>query len=310
MASLLCSSSNVSSSDVPIIKQVWFEAGLLYRYSITQFIQVLKDFNFHSVLINPFQNTPYETPKIGDEVYALCDAVDSYAEEHANFSKFIIVGGASTWLHYPIIQYFKDSEYVMVMDDSGRDFEGTKNSLQYLKSQGVLTGLVVYPPHQDFMPVKNIINQGLLDYLMPCFYPYFINTNNFIIYINDMQAFKSWCTNNTKFLPAIQVFAGGSGVTNVYWRFPSRDEMQVLLNVLIDLNSWGITWFLPHSGESKRGETVEGFLDHQEVWDIIQNPIKREVGFFIPKEVFIVVLPIAVYIGYKGCKKIAKWIRM
>jgi len=86
--------------------------------------------------------------------------------------------------------------------------------------------------------------------------------------------------------------------------------MQVLLNVLIDLNSWGITWFLPHSGESERGETFEGFLDHQEVWDIIQNPIKIEADFFIPKEVFIFVLPIAVYIGYKGCKKIAKWIRM
>jgi hypothetical protein len=249
------------------LKQAWFECGLLYKYSPSQFIDVLNNFRFDSVLICPFQNTPYEDVKIGPEVYDLCNAVDSYAQTHPGFSKFLVVGGASTWLYNPLIQLFKNRNYVMVMDDSGRDFAGTKRSLQYLRSFNVSTGLVVYPEYQQFLPVKDLISECFVDYLMPCFYPFFRDANRFDMFKEHLATFKSWCVGKCKFLPVMQVFGGG------IWSFPTLNEVQASVNFLADLNPYGITFFLPHSGQSQRGETFEGFLDHPEIWDIIQKDL-------------------------------------
>lgn len=285
-----------------MIKQAWFECGLLHNYSIQQYVQVLSNFNFDSVLIDPLKLDAYGVQRdICDGAYELCDAVDLYAEEHSNFTKFLIVGGGSTYLNYTLVEHFKDSGYVMVMDDSGENLTSAREIFQYLKSLGVETGLV----HPYWDGAKQLINEDLIDYSMPCFYPFFINVNNFSKLVGEFNVMRIWCNGKCKFLPAIQVFAGGDPVRRVLWRFPSSAEVQTILNYLIDLNPHGIMWFLPHSGVSERGETFEGFLDHAEVWDIIKNPMKRDIGFAIPYEVVVIAIPIGLY----GLKKFIEWLR-
>ncbi len=296
---------SVHANEPKMLKQAWFEAGLLYRYSIDQFIQVLRDFSFDSVLVQPLQNTPYENVTIGDEVYHLCDAIDSYADSHADFSKFLIVGWASD--HYaPLVEKFRNRGYVYVLDDGGTDFEKTKTTLQVLKTYDVETGLVVYPPSSSFSAVKDLIEEDFVDYLMPCFYPFFKNVDLFNFYSGDIRIFKSWTEGKSRFLPAIQVFSGGT--ENVSWRFPSCNEVQACYNVVWDLDSFGVTWFLPFTGQSERGESFEGFLDHSEVWEIIRNP-KHELPFLLEysKRIFLMVMAVVIALAVYAVKKFTDW---
>jgi hypothetical protein len=294
--------STVSSGRSTMIKIAWFEAGLLNRYSIDQFIQVLKDFNFDAVHINPFKlDANGLQTEIVDGAYQLCDAVDLYAEQHPGFLKFLVVGGGETYLNYGLVEDFKARNYVMTVSDSGQNYQATKQLLQYLKNLGVQTCL----SHGYWEGAKQLIADGLVDYSMSWFYPYFSNTDNFDTLAYQFSVMKGWSEGKAKFLPSMQVFGLYNPVTNVTWRFPTTDEVQRELNFLIDLNPYGIEWFEPFSGQSQRGETFDGFLAHPDVWDIVKNPQKRDLPFEIPPAVIIIAVPVIIYVG----KKLYDWIK-
>jgi len=294
--------SHVSSGRSTMIKMAWFEAGLLNRYSVEQFMQVLKDFNFDAVHINPFKldANGFQT-EIVDGAYQLCDAVDLYAEQHPNFLKFLVVGGGETYLNYSLVADFEDRDYIMTISDSGQNYQATKQLLQYLKNLNIQTCL----SHGLWEGAKQLIADGLVDYSMSWFYPYFSNVDDSQKLQNNFTIMKGWCEGKAQFLPSMQVFGLYNPLTNITWRFPSSDDLQRELNFLIDLNPYGIEWFAPHSGVSQRGETFDGFLAHPDVWEIIKNPQKRDLPFEIPPAVIIIAVPIIIIVG----KKLYDWIK-
>jgi hypothetical protein len=161
-----------------------------------------------------------------------------------------------------------------------------------LKNQSVDT-LLVHGFHPSY---KTVIEEGLVDYSTPCFYPFRPN-GDWIQYTFEFTYMRSWCRDKCKFVPAIQVFGG----TPVRWLFPNSTQVGEMAEFLQELNSDGVMWFLPHSGESLRGEWFEGFLEHPEIHEHIQGaPSNLGVsallimfGIFLPS---ILIIPVFLFL--------------
>jgi len=101
----------------------WFECGLLYKYSIDNFIDVLDQFNFNGVMIQPFMLEANSTTvdstaqtRICEGFHSLCNRVDAYAEANEGFRKFLFVSGKSH-LDKMLAESFVNRSYVMCIDD-------------------------------------------------------------------------------------------------------------------------------------------------------------------------------------------------
>lgn len=246
----------------------WFECGLLYKYGIDNFMGVLDDFNFEGVVIQPFMlqansTTLNATAQTGicEGFHSLCNRVDAYAEKRKDFVKFLFIGGSS-YFDQTLVEQYVSRGYVMCIDDGTTNLRTLRGVLTYLRNQGAET-LLVHGSHQSY---RTVIEEGLVDYSSPCFYPFQPNCN-WTRYVNEFELMCSWRGDKCKFLPGIQVFGG----TPVQWVFPNVTQLEEMTDFLYNLNPFGLVWFLPHSGQSMRGELFDGFLDHPEVWDYIDT---------------------------------------
>jgi len=240
----------------------WFECGLLYKYGIDNFIAVLEQFHFNGVMIQPFMlDAEGQQTVIYENLSVLCNQVDLYADNHFGFKKFLFVGGCS-YIDKTLVNAFADRDYVLCVDDGTTDLNTLRTVLQYLKNQNVET-LLVHGFHPSY---KTVIEEGLVDYSSPCFYPSWPN-GDWIQYTFEFTYMRSWSKGKCKFVPGIQVFGG----TPVRWLFPNSTQVDEMAEFLQELDSDGVMWFLPHSGESLRGEWFEGFLEHPEIHICIQG---------------------------------------
>lgn len=262
-ASFLYALYQAESQADGIPKYTWFECGLLYEYGIDKFMSILDQFRFDGVLVQPFMlDAGGEQTLICDDFATLCDSLDAYEESHRGFQKFLFVGSHGH-LDKTLVALYARRGYVMCIDDGVTNFTLLWNHLMFIKSYGVETGLV----HWQMSDVYRTLFQeeGLVDYSLTCFYPHHPN-GDYDQCIADFREMRRWCGDAVKFVPAIQVFGG----TPVRWRFPNPNQIEEMKVFLGDLNPAAVVWFQPWSGESLRGETFEGFLDHPEIWDFIR----------------------------------------
>lgn len=235
------------------MKLVWFEGGLLHLHSPEEYLQVIDDFKFDGVMINPFGLVPesIELAKTIDGIY--------YGP---TFLK-VMTAGSADWIDFSVVDQVKDAGWVIAVDDGSPAIEP---GLMHLKDMGLRTMLV----HGWNDYVKDLFSKGLVDYSMTCFYPYYVSESQYETQksrvIKDVSA---WCKQyGVKFVPSIQAF--GKAVAD--WRFPSYDELKILVADVLSVKADGFMFFEPFSGQSMRGELFEGFLSHPEVWSIIENP--------------------------------------
>jgi len=243
-------------------RYTWFECGLLYKYTIQDFMNVLEQFSFDGVFIQPFiLDENREQKQVVSDLIDLCTNVDAYAETHADFQKFLFVG-AHSYISKDLTALFSTRNYVLCIDDGLRDYTVLHDHLAYIKSFGAETCLV----HFEDILYKNLIDDGLVDYSMPCFYP----SNPWANYSKLVEHFKTmreWCVGKAKFVPAVQIF----GTTNGDWIFPNKTLVEQGISFLKTLNPYAIKYFEPWSGLSLRGENFEGFIEHPEMWDLIRQ---------------------------------------
>lgn len=240
----------------PGMKIVWFESGLLYKYSVQDYIDVLDDLKFDAVGIMPFP--------IDNQSYQLIEAVNSYCQSK-NMVKFLLVGGAPTGgsggVDWDLVNKYKNQGWVMGIDDSGIE---SKDNLQRLKDLGVKTMLV----HGADPSIKTLYRDKLVDYSCYCFYPFYPNKTPYDSYKRDLNNLARWSKEyNVSFIPALQFFGKAVGD----WRFPTLPEIKRMVNDTLKAEADGIIFFTPFSGQSHRGELFEGFLDHSYAKNFIQT---------------------------------------
>jgi hypothetical protein len=236
------------------LRIMWLESGLVYKYSIQQYLNCLTQFSPNGVGIEPFP--------ISQDAMDLLDAVDKYCEQH-NIAKFLIVG-AGPFVDWSFVDRMKDRNYVMCIDDSNVE---SMNNLQQLKNMGLKTLLV----HWDDPGVISMLENGLVDYSCICYYPYYPGKSLYDQLKQMLITVSGWCKQyNVKFVPAVQCF--GKAAQN--WRFPTRMELRRLISDTLDVQAYGAIFFTPFTGTSRRGETFDGFRDHPTSWDLLINPAK------------------------------------
>ena len=293
-----CSQQATATSNL-----TWFECGLLYKYGIDNFIAVLEQFHFNGVMIQPFMlDAEGQQTVICENLSALCNQVDLYADNHSGFKKFLFVGGCS-YIDKTLVNAFADRDYVLGVDDGTTDLNTLRTVLQYLKDENVET-LLVHGCHPSY---KTVIEEGLVDYSSPCFYPFWLN-GDWTQYTFEFTYMRSWCKDKCKFVPGIQVFGG----TPVRWIFPNNTQVGEMTEFLQELNSDGVMWFLPHSGESLRGELFEGFLEHPEIHVYMHQGASSSVGisillilFGIPL-LYVFIIPVFLFLKLKEMKATAE----
>lgn len=250
---------------------VWLECGLLHKYSITAFAAVVEWFNFDGVYIQPFllnetglqklaSGEPFYWQVYATEVYEDIDVLCGEMDE-LGIQVFLFVG-AHNHMNSRLIELGVQHGYVLLIDDGIANEEELRNQLSYLKQLDVETGLV----HWHDTVYKTLIQEGLVDYSTPCFYPYW-QRGNLTRLKQQFTEMSAWTQGYCRFLPAIQVFGGGVAE----WDFPTLTQIEEMKAFLYGLDPYGVKWFEPWTGQSLRGECFEGFLDHPEVWYLIKD---------------------------------------
>jgi len=232
------------------LKVVWFETGLLHSYSVQSYLSVITQFNFNAVGVEPFPITP--------ESLAFCDVISAYASSNG-LTKFLIVG-TSLGVDWDLVAKYKNTDYIMSIDDSG--VASTAN-LEKLKALGCQTMLVCWYDEA----LRPMFARGLVNYACFCYYPYYPSRTDTEQFDNMVRLGKLCIETNVNYLPAIQCF----GMAGQTWRFPTPGEIGVLCeNSSIYGHATGLIYFTPFTGQSTRGEYFEGWMDHYDVWNGIK----------------------------------------
>lgn len=233
------------------MKLCWFEVGLLKNYSIGQFMAVLNQFNFSAVMVMPW---PWGQPSV-DLIQACLD--------RENLTTFLIVGHVD-FLDQSLVDRYKDEDIIFTIDDGTTS---SQTNLQSLKDQGLKTAL----NHGHIPELKDIFDLGLVDYSLFTCYPVLkeaadaANWSNMQKHRNWTKEMKSYCTEEMKYVPWLQCYGLGAAIC----RFPTAAELRYMIQSVTEAKADGVAFFEPFTGESDRGETFDGFLDHPEVWENI-----------------------------------------
>jgi hypothetical protein len=268
-----------------LLKLCWLESGLLPLYSVAQFVQVLDHFKMNGVLV-----TPFAWKAVATGAFDLLDAVDNYANGLATpFVKMVVVGGAPSGMpdsvDQTVIDHVTGKNWILCIDDGTVTFASI---LAGLKSKGYSTGSVCFV---DINFKQQIIDKGYVDYVFTSDYPYYpdptATKNAITLDRQDMFTIAGWCKeDNVKFMPAPQFF----GKASQTWRFPTTDELQNSIDDIFACGAYGTVIFEPFSGQSSRGETFEGFLDHPEVYPLVQNFARRNPYPVVPMALVALIL--------------------